>query len=239
MNKGRLVLMWHAAGWHFLRNLFSESETYRLGMELFPTDVLIFGGGTDINPRLYGQSRIFQTEYPDVKRDQMEEIAFHHAQKVHAACFGICRGSQFLTAMSGGELFQHVTGHGGDHPIELEANTAHLLRQRIATWPDKLFVTSTHHQMMNPFKMPVEDYKILAFANPCRSNQYLVGPKYDKKTLPAIGLSSIAPSFEPEIVYYPKTRSLAIQGHPEFLNETHPFSYLSHLLVEHYLLQPF
>jgi hypothetical protein len=42
---------------------------------------------------------------------------------------------------------------------------------------------------------------------------------------------------EPEIVFFPEIRGLAIQGHPEWVRDTHPFAELCVDLVKDYLLE--
>jgi len=75
---------------------------------------------------------------------------------------GICRGSQFLTVMSGGRLFQDVSGHAimGTHLIKFKDGSS-------------LGITSTHHQMMNPFYLSKNEYDLIAVSEKNRSSKYL------------------------------------------------------------------
>lgn len=68
-------------------------------------DLLIFTGGADIDPQFYGEENI--RSLTDPKRDRIEKVLWDNrvpGQK----CFGICRGHQFLNAMAGGILVQHI-----------------------------------------------------------------------------------------------------------------------------------
>jgi hypothetical protein len=63
---------------------------------------------------------------------------------------------------------------------------------------------------MYPYNLPKKHYEIIAHSTYFRSNTYLDG---DNKEI------DIPKDFlECEIVYYPNTNSLAIQGHPEMMN---------------------
>jgi len=155
-------------------------------------DFLLFTGGADVNPAYYNE-KIGQYTGIDTKRDEEESNMWNNYYRVPK--LGICRGAQFLTVMSGGKLVQHVTGHSGNHTIE--------------TQPGSIYeITSTHHQMMYPYNMKEQEFEFIAWSEFFKSNTYLNGENTEI-TLPDAFL-------EPEIVYYNKTKSLCIQGHPEF-----------------------
>lgn len=155
-------------------------------------DLFMFAGGADVHPFLYGELSNDKT-IPHAERDLHEQWCFNYAKKNEIPMLGICRGSQFLTVMAGGSLFQHVDGHRGDH-------TTFLSNGRVIT------VTSTHHQMMNPYVLPDDEYKVVGVSTHMIS-QYIDG--YNN----VVKLPENFP--EPEFVYYPKINALCIQGHPE------------------------
>ena len=174
-------------------------------------DVLLFEGGTDVDPEYYGEKRGSRTQFPNHDRDLREKVFFIKAQKVGAACIGVCRGSQFLTVMCGGKLVQDVSGHCGTHSM--------------LTADGSMQVTSTHHQMCYPFNLFYNDYLILGWAREHLSKYYHNGEN-----------RHIAePPVEPEIIWYPKQRSLAIQGHPEYLGQNDPFPVYCRELVTSYI----
>ena len=49
----------------------------------------------------------------DIGRDVEDIRNFHMAKRMGIPLFGVCRGHQFLNAMSGGKLTQHITSY---HP---------------------------------------------------------------------------------------------------------------------------
>lgn len=88
-------------------------------------------------------------------------------------------------------------------------------------------VTSTHHQMMRPGPEAVvighataDDYTSFSlckekFAGPEFINGQRKGPAYSV-IIPSDGVWDEDDLIDPEMVWYPKTRSLCIQGHPEY-----------------------
>lgn len=100
---------------------------------------------------------------------------------------GICRGGQFLNVMSGGAMWQHVNRHGQDHSM------IDLLWSK-----QPIPVTSTHHQMMIK-----------------GDGGYLLGvTKLATEHLSA--KQRTIPLYDPEIIWYPKSKSLCFQPHPEY-----------------------
>lgn len=160
--------------------------------EIDDYDVLVLTGGSDVNPHIYGDVPIPQTSPPNENRDRREWIATEMAFDTNKPVIGICRGSQFLNVINGGQLIQHVTGHTQNHPIFLKGGGI-------------CWATSTHHQMM----VPTQHAELLAYAYG-RSSAYMTGGNVE------VNEEEISRQ-EPEIVYYPHTRSLCIQPHPEYM----------------------
>lgn len=186
--------------------------------------LLVFTGGADVDPKFYNEVRGKYTS-TDPKRDaECFKICkiFPHIPK-----FGICRGSQFLTVQAGGKLVQHCDNHGValGHTIDIDEEYLLLTyQQKYINIP----VTSTHHQMMFPYNLPRNNYRIIGWAEQHLSTTYLDGDN-NEIDLPT--------DFkEPEIVYYPKTMALAVQGHPEFATAKKQFKQLTGDLIKHLLL---
>jgi gamma-glutamyl-gamma-aminobutyrate hydrolase PuuD len=173
-------------------------------------DVIMFAGGNDVDPNLYGEQSGSYTALPDYHRDSIEQEVFAVALKRKIPMVGICRGAQFGCVMSGGKLFQHVTGHGlrGGHPASTSDG-------------EEIYVTSTHHQMLN---VRGTNHQLLAWASPNRSKEYL--GESDNPQVP--------PEQEPEVVWFPNTRFLAAQYHPEYMDEaTTGWKYYQKLLTKY------
>jgi putative glutamine amidotransferase len=174
-----------------------------LGMELVDSreeaDLIMFTGGEDVSPELYGDKK-HRTTYASAQRDITDIGHYIYAIEHDIPMIGICRGSQFLTVMQPkGKLVQDVERHaiGGTHKIkDIHDNI--------------LDITSTHHQMHYPYNMDDEDYEIIAWSHRPRSRYYDI----DDYTAEDIGKES-------EIIFYPPTDALGIQGHPEHLDYDH------------------
>jgi gamma-glutamyl-gamma-aminobutyrate hydrolase PuuD len=169
------------------QSLFNKPENVSL---------VLFTGGADISPSLYGHKPSAMT-WCTPRRDVYELLAYRRARKHNLPIAGICRGAQFLCAMAGGTLFQHVESHAlhGTHSME--------------TWDGRTFyVTSTHHQMQNPPK----DAKVLGWSEKRRSGVYI--GEDDTESEP--------PECEYECVHYPNINAVGMQYHPEIMSEHSP-----------------
>lgn len=173
-------------------------------------DIVMFTGGADVDPSIYGCTK-HPTTYSDLHRDLKEKEIFEKV-KPNQLCIGICRGSQLMCCLNGGILIQNVSNHAtfGTHPI-INAITG-----------DRYEITSTHHQMQFPFYLSKDEYRILYYSQ--RRSQFYEGDKVSR------------PSCEPEIVLYTvkgKPKCLAIQGHPEIMrNEAPVIEMLNDLIDE-------
>jgi putative glutamine amidotransferase len=118
---------------------------------------LLLMGGTDVDPRLYGQSPAPQTQRPDGTRDNFESLAIDEALKRDLPILAICRGLQILNVHLGGSLVQHldsVDRHRqktpedpgrAAHVITIEPNTLLAEIAGVQTWQ----VNSRHHQAID------------------------------------------------------------------------------------------
>jgi len=81
-------------------------------------DGIMFTGGHDISPSIYGEEPIPQLEDVSEQRDRLELLVFKKAMELHKPIFGICRGIQFLNAALGGTLYQDI-------PTQYDTEIAH------------------------------------------------------------------------------------------------------------------
>lgn len=177
------------------------------------TDVVLFGGGEDISPSIYKQkpSRYCHSSIRLSARDTFEIEVFNKAVAAGSGLLGICRGAQLLCALSGGSLIQHVTYHAGtDH--EMSTSDGKIMT-----------VCSVHHQMMNPFGTK---HELIGWATHKLSGVYLI--EDEKK---------VDMEVEPEVVFFPETKALGIQYHPEFMSDKDEAVIYSRELVKKYLLK--
>jgi gamma-glutamyl-gamma-aminobutyrate hydrolase PuuD len=170
-------------------NWTQSERTY----DMKKADVVMFTGGEDINPALYGkESHPFTSCNP--VRDAFEVNAFKQARDLKKPMIGICRGAQLLCVMNGGLLVQHQTDEYFLHYIRTYDNQKDIL------------TSSCHHQAAFPFKLPEKKYKILGWTEGLSKIHQGIDWKDDMN-----------PPVECEVVFYPKWRCLGIQGHPEMM----------------------
>jgi putative glutamine amidotransferase len=83
-------------------------------------DGLLFSGGEDIHPSLYGERVLEKCGPIDEQRDRFEMALFRGALERGVPVLGICRGMQLIVVASGGSLYQDLSyceradaGHAG------------------------------------------------------------------------------------------------------------------------------
>jgi putative glutamine amidotransferase len=116
-------------------------------------DGLIFSGGSDLDPELYGQEAHTETSGVVQNRDTAELALLEAALERDMPVLAICRGSQVLNVARGGDLVQHLPdvvgderhkhtpGAFADHDVSVEdgSRLASVLGERAP-------VKSHHHQ---------------------------------------------------------------------------------------------
>lgn len=178
-------------------------------------DAVVFWGGQDIHPSLYGESAHSKSQafsHP-TERDLFEKKTMVDCIANNIPIIGVCRGAQLMCAVAGGKLIQHVNGH----------NTGSHL---VTTKQGEIFsVTSAHHQMMYPWDVP---HELLAWSRDPLATYY-----QGEEDATVAGAKDHP---EPEIVYFPTILGLAIQGHPEWANlNTRFVQYTLQLIKEKFL----
>lgn len=131
--KGKKAYILQGAFFGEIVALFAEAGFTRAAT-IYEADVVVFAGGADIDPALYGHKNVASYTYPE--RDKIEQWTFNECIKNNICMYGICRGAQLLHALNGGTLWQDVNNHGRSHDI-------------IDTeWGVIVESTSIHHQML-------------------------------------------------------------------------------------------
>ena len=113
---GMLDALWKAGGLPVLLPLTREPE--QLAALLDEVDGLLFSGGGDVDPLLYGECQHLNIGKVTPERDHMElPLARMAAERTDVAVFGICRGFQVLNIALGGTVWQDIPSEYPDHPI--------------------------------------------------------------------------------------------------------------------------
>jgi gamma-glutamyl-gamma-aminobutyrate hydrolase PuuD len=155
-------------------------------------DLVVFTGGADVNPNLYGVKEVHGMTKFDKLRDDRDMVLYADCYLAGIPMLGICRGAQFLHVMNGGKLFQHTDSHVGDHSM-LDPKTGVVIAK----------VSSTHHQMC----IQNNRMEVLGTAP---------GKSVNRWTHP--GVRDTGECNDIEAFYYADTACIGFQGHPEFQN---------------------
>lgn len=168
---------------------------FKVVEDIDDADFLQFTGGEDVTPSLYGEETHPRTHCSSA-RDAYEERIWEAAIERGIPMVGICRGGQFLNVMAGGRMKQHVDGHaiGGEH-LMVDVSSGEMIS-----------VTSTHHQMM----LPSEAGEVIAVAS--ESTYWEDGDQVRHAS---------DRGDDCEVVWYPETKSLCFQPHPEYVAKSH------------------
>ena len=83
-------------------------EEARPNLEIGRCDGLLLTGGSDVNPALYKESAVPETQPPDDVRDAAEAALIDEALSRDIPLLAICRGMQMLNVHLGGSLIQHL-----------------------------------------------------------------------------------------------------------------------------------
>ncbi|HEV2178113.1 MAG TPA: gamma-glutamyl-gamma-aminobutyrate hydrolase family protein [Terriglobia bacterium] len=122
-------------------------------------DGVLFAGGEDVDPALYGEERKYESVDVNRARDQFEMTLLERALDRRLPILGICRGSQVINVKFGGTLYQDLASDatpGFEHRQtaagKKRGDTTHAVT---VTEPDSLLaaavpgscrVNSIHHQ---------------------------------------------------------------------------------------------
>ena len=187
--------------------------------------LVVFTGGCDVTPGLYGRGTHKRTRC-DIERDVYENKIYTFARAAGIPMVGICRGAQFLCVMAGGRLVQDISGHHGSHEVTVFVPGSTGKGERIR-------VSSDHHQMQFPFDLQaVADYFIFAWSPTPLSDHY----DFDDKISVSIKDATDELKTEPDVVWYPRSKALGVQYHPEWMHEdSRGFKYFREL-VEHLII---
>jgi len=145
----------HAGGTPFIIPLTKDEAVLQQLYNL--ADGIVFAGGNDPDPALYGE-----VSHPTVAdaspfRDHVDMQLLRWALRDKKPLLGICRGMQLLNILQGGSLYQHLPEdfpEGSDHNSSTKRETltdiAHVLRVEKSSKLGAIFAsesigTNTHH----------------------------------------------------------------------------------------------
>jgi gamma-glutamyl-gamma-aminobutyrate hydrolase PuuD len=168
--------------------MFARSGCYQSRKGIEGADLVVFGGGSDVDPSLYDETKHPMTFFSR-ERDDEDMEAYVRCRELGIPMLGICRGAQFLHVMNGGKLYQDIDNHQGPH-------AAHALREQLRI--DK--ISSVHHQAC-AFNKGME---VLMTSQQSKTRWKNADEKEE-------GLKPDIEAF-----FYRDTGCFGVQGHPEY-----------------------
>jgi len=168
------------------------AEGHNIVNSLDQAHIVVFPGGADVCPMLYGERPLDCTRI-NLTRDLKETKLYRKARALPK--IGICRGAQFLNVMAGGGMWQDVNNHTRTHDV-FDTRTGEVFP-----------VSSTHHQMM----IPPPHARVLAWAgeSTVKTCQEVTVRLKNEDGEP-LGMG------DPEVVFLKEEKSLCFQPHPEY-----------------------
>lgn len=207
----RVGHVWMGGGPHLAQALgYPEDVIIKESSEVLKVDLMVLHGGEDICPQLYNQHPAMTGAKRISARDSLEFNCIETALEKEIPILGICRGMQMLTAVDGGSLFQHVTGHsnGKYHAIT-------------TTDGDRFGVNSFHHQMCRI----APHSRVLAVASEMLSpHKWVDSQKPEEFSEPEV-----------EAAFFPKLNAIGVQFHPEWMTQDEPGSRYTRSTLKEYL----
>jgi putative glutamine amidotransferase len=111
---------------------------------------VLLPGGSDINPRRYGQIAVPETDEPDPEQDDIDFLVARTVLRNRLPTLAICRGMQVVNIACGGTLTQHLLETGTHHGNAVhEVTTVTGSRLRSLTADASFRVSSYHHQAVD------------------------------------------------------------------------------------------
>ncbi len=180
----------------------ARKELYDLMEPIAHDAIIVFQGGEDISPELYGELNM-HCHWINPHRDAWEKLCWDVSRELNIPFIGICRGHQLIAALNGGALYQDLHAQvGRDHhsphgivfndDVAIPSGFYDLMRSNPLGRPD--LVNSLHHQAV---KRVPENAQVLARA--------------------------IRDGTAEALLY---KRGVTVQWHPEFLNH---WQFLAHV----------
>ncbi|HEL1984773.1 TPA: gamma-glutamyl-gamma-aminobutyrate hydrolase family protein [Streptococcus suis] len=152
-------------------------------------DKLILSGGQHVDPSLYGQERLIDSNDYLLERDEFELALIEEVLRQGKPIFAVCRGMQLLNVALGGSLEQEVAHHWQDGI----AGTSHRLQVKPKSRIGQLFaqgspINSFHQQRIKELApglvatgLDPRDGTIEAYES--RGNQALFGTQWHPEFL--------------------------------------------------------
>lgn len=136
-----------------------DARPEELAQMLAGLEGVLFIGGKDYPPELYGESSLAQTELMAERRTQADLAWVRAALAAELPILGICAGEQLFNLAAGGGLISHLPtaathvrlSDSQDSAHEIEIDAEGILAGLFGR--GRIRVNSSHHQAVNPARL--------------------------------------------------------------------------------------
>ena len=186
-----------AGGTPMVLPICGNEDTWRHMVDA--VDGLVFTGGADIDPALFGEEKHPATSTPYPPRDAQELFIMRYAKEQGKPMLAICRGMQVMNCLEGGTLYQDIAQ-------QLATTVDHAQFKRVAD-----IIHQAH----------VEEGSLLATV--CGSAPLNVNSRHHQ-AIKTLGKGLVASALSTDgliegIEYQDGSPCIALQWHPESLFE--------------------
>ena len=198
------ILRMESSTENYIQALIRSGAEPEAGSVIHPEscDGLLLPGGPDLDPALYGQEPIPETEF-ETELDTLQMDILRRFLKSGKPVFGICRGHQLINVALGGTLIQDLPTAADHKRIAPGADQVHFCNadpdSRIAgLYGPRFAVNSSHHQGVD---QPGDGLRVVLRA------QDGVIEAMEHKTLPIFSVQ-----FHPERMCFAHRREDTVDG---------------------------
>ena len=198
------ILRMESSTENYIQALIRSGAEPEAGSVIHPEscDGLLLPGGPDLDPALYGQVPIPETEF-ETELDTLQMDILRRFLKSGKPVFGICRGHQLINVALGGTLIQDLPTAADHKRIAPGADQVHFCNadpdSRIAgLYGPRFAVNSSHHQGVD---QPGDGLRVVLRA------QDGVIEAMEHKTLPIFSVQ-----FHPERMCFAHRREDTVDG---------------------------
>lgn len=163
-------------------------------------DGVVFTGGGDIDPALFGEELHPATNEIIPQRDRQEIWMVHYVKSTGKPYLGICRGIQVIACAEGGTLYQDIKDQFPTTIDHAQFNTRADIAHHVSIAPDSIL-----HAVSGTTDLPVNSRHHQAVKS--------VGPHLKATAHSTDGLIEA-------VEYIDGTPCIAVQWHPESLHDS-------------------
>ncbi len=166
-------------------------------------DGLLFSGGHDISPLLFGEDPIREVKEIDHARDEFEIKLFKKAALKNIPMLGLCRGAQVMNVAAGGSLYQDIY-------VQKDGTRGHMPKFESARYPHhsvRIMKDSTLYNILQMEEIRVNSYHHQAVKE--------TGQGFKVAALSKDGIIEAIESVNHSFI-------LGVQWHPEIMIEGYP-----------------